>query len=652
MKLKALLLALPVAALAVTSVSCDKQPGHLVSVGVAKSPATDPRKSHWDDPKPAKEITDGVSESVPHVVLPAEASPARKRRVRAEFMNSSQVAAYFQRGGDLAILPVGGLVTTGRHVPIGAPSFNTHAAAIMVAERSDAIAFPPIPYSYAAETRGLPGTVSISLDETLSYTQRCIESLYECGFKRVVVIGEPSMRLHLIGLARTLYRNQRKLILPGTIDLLPKTDQVTEKLGYEPADDIRTMASLRILGYADVFGPGQWEGGDEGPRISKDLLDRMGKVQLGAVVPQGSVEESMPVRNVIKAGDVEKAIAVMRTEAGKRDGLSVVYNRYLGQMADLEAFAPWSVANWDKSVAASRYDAIPEHDKTPMPTTPDRSTDNVRLPLAELPEEARPEYLKKYRAEFMSAGDMAERMKDDPVAILPCGAFEMHGPHGLLGTDTLEGHGEAVILAKAWKAVVFPPIFYTYGGATERYPGTVSPSHFDTARYVKAVSKGLLDAGFRKVCIFWVHGPGSAMKQLVIKDLYHETGQVVFVQRSRLFGGIQEKLGYGAGEDLRTLVGLKILGHPGVFVVDEPEDVGVRKLPFHSLIEMIEMGLRPTWYMGLPTHHLQVHKAVRSGDEDKVIPLMRENAKAYADVPALMDEYLKEVQRLKEVPRR
>jgi len=651
MKLKAFLLAFAAVWVVVTSIGCGKRPGLLVSVGVAKSGATDPRKSHWDDPKPAKEITDGVDESVPHVLLPAEASPARKRRVRAEFMNSSQVAAYFQRGGDLAILPVGGVATTGRHVPVGAPSFNTHAAAIMVAERCDAIVFPPIPYSYAAETRGLPGTVSISLDETLSYTQRCIESLYECGFKRVVVIGELSLKPHLIGLARTLYRNQRKLILPGTIDLLPKSDEVKEKLGYEPADDIRTMASLRIIGYADVFGPGQWKIGDEGSRISKDLLDRMGKVRLGAVVPHGTVDQSMPVRNVIKAGDVEKAIAIMRTEAKKRDGLSVVYNRYLVQMADWEAFEPWST-RWDKSVAASRYDAIPENDKTPIPAVPDKSTVDVRLPLAQLPEEARPEYLKKYRAEFMSAAEMAERMKEDPVAILPCGAFEMHGPHGPLGIDGFEAHSEAVILAKAWKAIVFPPVFYTYGGATERYPGTVSPSHFDTARYVKTVAKGLLDAGFRKVCIFWVHGPGGAMKQLVIKDLYHETGQVVFVQRSRLFGGIREKLGYGASEDIRTLAGLKILGHPGVFVVDEPEDVGVRKLSFHTLVEMFAMGLRPTWYMGLPTHHLQVHKAVRSGDEDKVIPLMRENAKAYADVPALMDEYLKEVQRLKEVPRR
>jgi hypothetical protein len=137
------------------------------------------------------------------------------------------------------------------------------------------------------------------------------------------------------------------------------------------------------------------------------------------------------------------------------------------------------------------------------------------------------------------------------------------------------------------------------------------------------------------------------MEDLVLKEVLHERGQVVFTCHPRLFPGTQmaEQVGYSPGEDIRTLTGLKILGHPGVFVVDEPADVGVIKLPFHTIVELGHMGVRPPWYMGLPTHHLRVRRCVKSGDEDKVIPIMRQAAERYDGVPALMDEYLKSVER-------
>jgi hypothetical protein len=338
----------------------------------------------------------------------------------------------------------------------------------------------------------------------------------------------------------------------------------------------------------------------------------------------------------------------MRTEAKTQDGLPAVYARYLGQMALLEEFAPWSLDSWDLAVAACRFDQIPTDDQTPVPAVEDKDTHDVFIPSSQFPEEAAPEYLRTHRAEFMSARDMAERMTSDPVAILPCGAFEMHGPHGLLGTDAFEAHAQAVMIARRWNAVVFPPIAYTFGGATERYPGTVSPSHFETARYVKAVVRGISEAGFRRVCIMWVHAPGSSMRDLVVKDLFAEEGLVVFTASPRLAPGrgSENPLGYGWGEDIWTLASVKILGHPGVFVVDEPEDVGVRKLPFHTMVEMSRLHASSHWYMGLPTHHLRVRSCVKSGDDDKVIPLMREAAGRLDGVPGLMDEYLAHVARL------
>ena len=628
---------------ALSALQCaEPQPGHTVSVGVAKSSDTDPRKAHWDDAKPAVEIAT-TQPAAGAVRMPAEAAPWRKRRVRVEFMNSSQVAAYLKAGGDMAVLPIGAVAAPGPDLPAGAPTFNVHATAVLLAERWHALAFPPIPYAFAGPTSDLPGTVSISHDAALAYTRKVIESLLDGGFKRVVVLCGRAHSRQVLSLTRTIYRDRRQLVIPCWANLLPDSNEVVEALGFRPADDIRTLASLRILGHPGVFEPGAGPSPGGSASGAAELRSRMGKAGLTAPALAASVHEGLAVRTSIKPADVDKAIRIMRRQARKYDAMPAVYARYLRQMADLEAFAPWSLQRWDKAVAACRYDAIPEHDETAFSPGMDKDAADVYVPSPQFPDEAQPDYQRKHRAEFMTAREMAERMKDDPVAILPCGAFEMHGPHGLLGTDTFEAHGNAVVTAKRWNAIVFPPIAYTYAGATERYPGTVSVSHYEVADYVKAVASSLLKAGFRRVCIMWVHAPGRSTEELVVQDLLHEEGKVVFTCHPWLLRGLVEKLGYGGGEDIWTLSGLKILGHPGVFVVDEPEDVGVRKLPFHTMVEFSAMSSSTAWYMGLPTHHLRVRRCVKSGDEDKVIPIMRESAKHYDEAPKLMSEYLQHV---------
>jgi hypothetical protein len=120
---------------------------------------------------------------------------------------------------------------------------------------------------------------------------------------------------------------------------------------------------------------------------------------------------------------------------------------------------------------------------------------------------------------------------------------------------------------------------------------------------------------------------------------------VIFSARLGMWRGdkIQKALGYPGGEDVAALAGVKIMGHPGVFAVDEPHDVGMIKLPFHTIVELTALGGRSAWNMGLPTHHLAVRRCVRSGDEDKMIPVMREIAAGAADGPPSMSRYLEEL---------
>jgi len=47
-----------------------------------------------------------------------------------------------------------------------------------------------------------------------------------------------------------------------------------------------------------------------------------------------------------------------------------------------------------------------------------------------------------------------------PVAYIPIGTIEWHGPHNPVGTDTLKAHALAVRCAQAGGGLVFPPLWY------------------------------------------------------------------------------------------------------------------------------------------------------------------------------------------------
>ncbi len=134
-----------------------------------------------------------------------------------------------------------------------------------------------------------------------------------------------------------------------------------------------------------------------------------------------------------------------------------------------------------------------------------------------------------------------------------------------------------------------------------------------------------------------------------MRDIYREEGKAVFTGRLRADRErIKKELGYGSGEDTSVLAGVKILGHPGVFVVNEPRDIP-GKWGFKSGWELRKMGVvGRAWYMSLTTQHMQVRSCVKAGDEDKVIDAMREAAKKRTDGPEIMSDYIKELKELEE----
>ena len=79
----------------------------------------------------------------------------------------------------------------------------------------------------------------------------------------------------------------------------------------------------------------------------------------------------------------------------------------------------------------------------------------------------------------MSWSEVDEALKDRPVAILPVGAVEAHGPHLPLNTDTviateMARRGAAKLKEHGVHALILPPVYFTVSDFGASFAGTIT----------------------------------------------------------------------------------------------------------------------------------------------------------------------------------
>ena len=113
-----------------------------------------------------------------------------------------------------------------------------------------------------------------------------------------------------------------------------------------------------------------------------------------------------------------------------------------------------------------------------------------------------------------------------PLAILPLGSLEFHGPHNPLGSDSIIISGISERIAARTKSLLFPTVTFTQCPAhTVHFSGTISVRPEVMTMYFADILRNILRAGFRKVFILNGHdgniGPGrGAIAQVAdeVKD--------------------------------------------------------------------------------------------------------------------------------------
>jgi creatinine amidohydrolase len=64
------------------------------------------------------------------------------------------------------------------------------------------------------------------------------------------------------------------------------------------------------------------------------------------------------------------------------------------------------------------------------------------------------------RYHMLRPAEVLARRTETPVAYIPVGTIEWHGPHNPLGADTIQAEGLALLSARKGGGLVFPPLYY------------------------------------------------------------------------------------------------------------------------------------------------------------------------------------------------
>ncbi|MFQ6096267.1 MAG: creatininase family protein [Armatimonadota bacterium] len=106
---------------------------------------------------------------------------------------------------------------------------------------------------------------------------------------------------------------------------------------------------------------------------------------------------------------------------------------------------------------------------------------------------------------LMTPDDLDAAIKHMPLALVPCGSLEWHGPHLATGCDALRGHAICTAVAQRLDGgVVLPPLYTTAPGFCN-WRGTISFTPDLVKRLAAELYRELEKCGFRHALMLLSH---------------------------------------------------------------------------------------------------------------------------------------------------
>ncbi|MEH6818944.1 MAG: creatininase family protein [Dietzia psychralcaliphila] len=150
----------------------------------------------------------------------------------------------------------------------------------------------------------------------------------------------------------------------------------------------------------------------------------------------------------------------------------------------------------------------------------------------------------------LSTVEAARVGRGDPIAVIPAGAIEPHGPHLPLATDLIvaeEVAARAVAAAAAGAGVdawLMPALGYTKSDEHSSFPGAMWITADTLLSQVRELGSALSASGFGRVLFVNCHGGNSALLEVALRELRRRSGLRTFLYAGRAVPGPTE-LGMG-----------------------------------------------------------------------------------------------------------
>jgi creatinine amidohydrolase len=134
----------------------------------------------------------------------------------------------------------------------------------------------------------------------------------------------------------------------------------------------------------------------------------------------------------------------------------------------------------------------------------------------------------KYRYEEFTWPEIRHAVAGNRVAVLPVGTVEQHGPHLPLVTDVLTATemSRMAVERAPEKAVLLPPVYYSFNEHHLDFPGTIAVAGETIIRYVTDIGRSLAHHGFRKILLVNGHGSNVPFLDIAARNITNETDAI------------------------------------------------------------------------------------------------------------------------------
>ncbi len=113
------------------------------------------------------------------------------------------------------------------------------------------------------------------------------------------------------------------------------------------------------------------------------------------------------------------------------------------------------------------------------------------------------------RYQEMLPHELEAVLQATPVAYLPLGTLEYHGPHLAIGNDALKAEGLCERACARTGGVLVPTLYWGIGGGHKKYPTSIIVRDQSLGDLLDEILSGLYRVGFRVIVLVTGHYPGE-----------------------------------------------------------------------------------------------------------------------------------------------